>query len=378
MEKAIIVGAGLSGAVVARYLAEKGIDVSIYERRNHIAGNMYDYKDDHGYLVQKYGPHTFHTNKKELYDFMCCYENWKDYKVTCGAVWDGKYTPTPFNFTTIDTFFEKEKASKLKKHIKASFGERKTATVVEVLQNEDPLVRQYAEYLFKNDYAPYTAKQWGISAQEIDPSVLKRVPLRFFYEVGYFDDIYQVMPIHSYSHFFENLLNHPNIHITLGVDALDHLSIKQKNIFWDGKVFEGKVIYTGPIDELFHHRYGKLPYRSLRFEWIYTNKDNFQPAPIVAYPQEKGYTRITEYKKLPVQKGKGSSYAVEYPLPYEEGKKMEPYYPVLTKESQAQYKKYKALADKIPNLICCGRLADFKYYNMDQALERALNVCKSL
>lgn len=378
MEKAIVVGAGLSGAVLARHLAENEIKVSIYERRNHIAGNMYDYKDDYGYLVQKYGPHTFHTKKQNLYDFMCHYEDWKDYKLTCGAVWDKKYTPTPFNFTTIDTFFSKEVAAELKEHIKAAFGDQKTATVVEVLQNKDPLVRKYAEYLFNNDYAPYTAKQWGVSAEEIDSSVLKRVPLRFSYDIGYFDDSYQVMPVHSFTHFSENLLDHPNIHVTLGVDAMDHLSVKDGQIYWDDNLFEGKVIYTGPIDELFHLRYGRLPYRSLRFEWKYTDKDSLQPAPVVAYPQEKGYTRITEYKKLPVQEGKGSSYAVEYPLPYEEGKKMEPYYPVLTKESQEQYAKYKKLADEIPNLICCGRLADFKYYNMDQALERALKICESL
>ncbi len=378
MEKVLIIGAGLSGAVIARYLAEKGQQVDIWEKRSHIAGNMYDYEDDHGFLVQKYGPHTFHTKKRELYEYMCRYEDWQDYKLTCGAVWDGKYTPTPFNFTTIDTFYPEEKAEELKKHLLLAFKGRSTATVVEVLGNEDPLVRKYAEFLFRNDYAPYTAKQWGVSPEEIDPSVLARVPLRFSYDVGYFDDPYQVMPVHSFTSFFENLLHHSNIHVELGQDALKQLEIKDNQVTVDGRPFAGLVIYTGPIDELFHLKYGKLPYRSLRFEWKYSENESIQDAPVVAYPQEKGFTRITEYKKLPVQDKSGSSYALEYPLPYEEGKDMEPYYPVLTKESKEQYAKYKVLAEKVPNLICCGRLADFKYYNMDQALERALEICKKL
>lgn len=378
MNKAIIVGAGLSGAVIARHLAEHGIQVSIYDRRNHIAGNMYDYRDEHGFLVQKYGPHTFHTKIKRLYEYMCQYELWQAYKLTCGAVWDGKYTPTPFNFSTIDTFYPKEKAEMLKNQLKEAFDGKDTATVVEVLENEDPLIREYAEFLFQNDYAPYTAKQWGVSPEEIDPSVLKRVPLRFSYAEGYFDDPYQVMPVHSFTHFFENLLQHPNIDVTLNMDALQFLDINKQGISWKGNPFTGLVIYTGPIDALFHFIYGALPYRSLRFEWKYTQKNSVQEAPVVAYPQEKGFTRITEYKKLPVQALPGSSYAVEYPLPYEDGKQMEPYYPVLTEKSQKQYASYKKMADAVPNLICCGRLGDFKYYNMDQALERALEICERI
>lgn len=154
MERVLVIGAGLSGAVIGRHLAEKGVKVNIWEKRSHIAGNMYDYEDDHGFLVQKYGPHTFHTVKKELYEYMCRYEEWQDYKLTCGAVWGGKYTPTPFNFTTIDTFYPEEKSEELKKHLLQAFKGRSTATVVEVLGNEDPLVREYAEFLFRNDYAP--------------------------------------------------------------------------------------------------------------------------------------------------------------------------------------------------------------------------------
>lgn len=374
----LIIGCGLSGAAIARHLSEHGKTVSLWERRDHIGGNMYDYVDEHGFLVQKYGPHTFHTKKKELYDYMCRFASWQDYKLTCGAVWDGKYTPTPFNFTTIDTFFPVEKAAMLKEKLKKAFAGRETATVVEVLSYPDADIRAYAEYLFANDYAPYTAKQWGVSPAEIDPSVLKRVPLRFSYDEGYFDDPYQVMPEHSFTEFFERLLNHPGITVQLGVEALEHLQIRDNRILLDGEPCPVPVVYTGALDELFGRVYGALPYRSLRFAWRYEEKDSLQDAPVVAYPQETGYTRITEYKKLPVQEGHGTSYALEYPLPCQEGQSAEPYYPVLTQESQQQYEKYRKLADAVPGLICCGRLADFKYYNMDQALERALDLCKSL
>lgn len=374
----LVIGCGLSGAVIARHLAQQGKQVVIWERRDHIGGNMYDYVDEHGFLVQKYGPHTFHTKQKFLYDYMCQYESWQEYKLTCGAVWNGTYTPTPFNFTTIDTFYPSQKAELLKEKLRTAFAGRSTATVVEVLEHPDPDIRGYAEYLFQNDYAPYTAKQWGVSPQEIDPSVLKRVPLRFSYAEGYFDDPYQVMPVHSFTHFFENLLNHPNIHVRLGVDALEHLQVDGEKLTMDGEVLSCPVVYTGALDELFGCRFGRLPYRSLRFEWKYQSINSLQNAPVVAYPQESGFTRITEYKKLPVQDRPGTSYAVEYPLPYLEGSCQEPYYPVLTENSQQQYAKYQNLADQISNLTYCGRLADFKYYNMDQALERVLSVCKNI
>lgn len=372
----LVIGCGLCGGVIARELAEQGKQVELWERRDHIGGNMFDYVDEHGFLVQKYGPHTFHTTKKALYDYMCRFEQWQNYKLTCGAVWGGKYTPTPFNFTTIDTFFPPEKAETLKEKLKAAFAGRETATVVEVLEHPDPDIRAYAEYLFQNDYAPYTAKQWGVSPSEIDPSVLKRVPLRFSYDEGYFSDPYEAMPLHSFTHFFENLLDHPNIHVKLGVEAMDHLAVKGDKLYLDGQEFNVPVFYTGALDELFDCIYGRLPYRSLRFEWKYENKGSLQAAPVVAYPQEAGYTRITEFKKLPVQNKPGTSYALEYPLPYREGEQLEPYYPVLTIQSQEQYAQYLALAEKIPNLVLCGRLADFKYYNMDQALERALETAK--
>lgn len=379
---AIVVGSGLTGSVIARHLAEKlKKKVLIIERRDHTGGNMYDYVNDEGILVHKYGPHTFHTVKRELFDYMKKYSSWGEYRLTCGAVIDGKYTPTPFNFQTIDDFFEADKAHAIKVAIKKEYPGKDKATVVELLNHENPQIREYAEFLFEKDYRPYTAKQWGISPEEIDVSVLKRVPVRFSYGTGYFDDPYQYMPSPSYSAFFEKLLDHENIEIKLEMDAAEYIRPDKDSgsMFCKGKPFEGICIYTGAIDELFGYMYGELPYRSLRFEWKTERKRSFQEAPVVAYPQAEGYTRITEYTKLPVQDvGELTSYAVEYSLPYKQGEKAEPYYPVLTEQSAEAYGRYLKEAENYGNLILCGRLADFKYYNMDQALERALEICREL
>lgn len=380
MYDAVVVGCGLSGAVVARHLAEKqNKKVLIIDRRSHIGGNMYDYKDSNGILVHKYGPHTFHTKKKELYDFMCRFGEWIPYKLTCGAVMQGKYTPTPFNYQTIDDYFDSDEADRIKKAIQENYPVQTFATVLEMLQHENTWIRKYAQFLFDHDYSLYTAKQWGISPSEIDPSVLKRVPIRFSYDIGYFDDEFQVMPKTSYVDFFEALLKHDNIHIQLNTSADSILSLDEDThtIRMKATEFKGIVIYTGAIDELFQMRYGALPYRSLRFEWKTENKDSFQDAPVVAYPEAEGYTRITEYKKLPVQQIRGvTTYAVEYSIPYQPDVQAEPYYPIPTKESEELYQKYKELADQYPQLYLCGRLADYRYYNMDQALEKALMLLK--
>lgn len=372
--KALIVGAGLCGSVIGRQLAEAGYSVEIWDRRDHIAGNMYDYKEEHGILVHKYGPHCFHTNKKELVDFINRFEEWSEYYCTCGAVINKICTPTPFNFKTIDQFFDTIKAKKIKNAFQKYYSGQDIVTVIDALENDNQDIKEYAEFLFENDYSLYTAKQWGKKPEEIDQSILKRVPLRISYKEGYFDDKYQIIPKHSYTTFYNNLLNHFNIKISLKVEALERLKVVDEKVLVDGELFDGIVIYTGAIDELFDHCYGELPYRSLRFDWKYTENNSIQDYPIVAYPQEKGFTRITEYKKLPVQHVSGSAYAVEYPLMYIPGTKVEPYYPLLSLQSQERYENYSKRAKSVKGLFCCGRLADYKYYNMDQALERALTV----
>lgn len=370
----IVVGCGLSGSVAARELAERGKKVIILEKRDHIGGNMYDEVDENGILVQKYGPHTFHTNKKELYDYMCKYEEWEPFYLKCMAQIDGKFTPTPFNFQTIDDFYEKDKAEKLKKRIREYYGDVESKTIVELLECEDELIREYANFLFEKDYSLYTAKQWGIKPSEIDVSVLKRVPVNFSYKDRYFEDTYQIMPKHSFTQFFINLLNHENITLKLNEDALKYIEVDTDNklVKVNGEKWNKQIVYTGPLDQLLKYKYGVLPYRSLRFDYQMKDVKSYQPAPVVAYPQEEGYTRITEYTKIPVQEKKVTKIAVEYPLMVEEGKENEPYYPILTKKSKCIAEKYYSTVNEISNISICGRLAQFKYLNMDQTLEIAI------
>ena len=212
----------------------------------------------------------------------------------------------------------------------------------------------------------------------MDRHIFKRVPILFSYGSKYFDDPHQAIPVKGYTDLISNLLTHKNIHVETNVEALHKIDIKDNQLFIEGKLLEGKLIYTGLLDEFFGCRYGKLPYRSLRFEWKYEEKDSFQDMPVVAYPQAEGFTRITEYKKLPYQNVKGTTYAIEYPLPYDKDERNEPYYPVLTEESKMLFEKYRDLSKGIQGLICCGRLADFKYYNIDQAIERALEILEQI
>lgn len=372
----IIVGAGLAGSIIARKLAEENDKkVLVVERREHIAGNLYDFYNEHGIRVQKYGPHVFHTNSDRAYKFICNYCETEDYRTRCEVVIDGISTPSPFNFKTIDQFYTQDEARELKLRLKSYYNNASEATVVDMLNSEDECIRQYTQFLYEKDYKPYTAKQWNLSPEDIDPSVLKRVPIVFSYRDTYFDDKYEFMPKNGFKDMVWNILNHKNIKVQLGEDALKHILVDNENkkILWDGK--EINIVYCGAIDELFDYCYGMLPYRSLYFDFKSVKTKDFQNAAIVAYPQEDGYTRVTEYTKMPVQDGNGwTTVAYEYPNTYEKNIQNEPYYPVLTQKSQETYKKYSDYAGEFDNLICCGRLADFKYYNMDQVVLRALDV----
>lgn len=378
----VVIGAGLSGSILARKIAEeKKEKVLVIDRRNHIGGNLFDSVDESGIRVQKYGPHTFHTNNEKAYSFFQLYGELIPYRLRCETVIGDISTPSPFNFKTIDQMYETREADELKAHIAKVYGEQPYSTILDLLKCKDEVIRTFAEFLFEKDYRPYTAKQWGIPPEKIDPLVLKRVPIVFSYRDTYFEDKYEVIPKDGYGRWFENILNHSNINVCLGVDALEHLLVDEikKVILFDGKPV--KLIYTGAIDELFSYKFGMLPYRSLYFEYKTYDMKSFQNAAIVAHPQDASYTRITEYTKLPLQDiGEKTVVAYEYPVPYDKNgvKGNEPYYPILTSESQKMYKMYKQYALLFSNLNLCGRLADFQYYNMDQAVVRALKVYEEL
>ena len=375
--KYYIVGSGIVGAVLAAELANKGHEVQVLERRSHAGGNVYDYDDAHGIHVHHYGPHIFHTNDDEVYRYVSDNCELKDFNLVCGSVMDGKCVPTSFDFSSVDTFFPEE-AEEIKAHIKAEFGDRASATVLEMLESQDSYVRRFADFLYEKDYKPYTAKQWGIDPEKVDRQIFKRVPILFSYGSKYFSDKYQAMPVKGYMEFIENLLKTSGIELRLNEEALDRFSIRDNQVMDGDKPLDGVLIFTGALDELFACKHGKLPYRSLRFEWKHEDIDSFQDMPVVAYPQAEGFTRITEYKKLPVQEVRGTTYAVEYPLPYKQGEAMEPYYPVLTEESQELFQKYYDEAKQVKGLAFAGRLAEFKYYNMDQAIRRALDLAREL
>ena len=370
----IIAGAGLSGSVYAREMAERGKRVLVMERRNHIAGNLFDERDEEGFLVQRYGPHIFHTSNEKVHEYVHRFAEWKNYTLRCGAVLDNTCTPTPFNFKTIDQFYSLEKAKELKQAMLDAYPGRKTVTVVELLESENPDIKAYAQMLFDKDYSLYTAKQWGIRPQDIDVSVLKRVPVRLDYVERYFTDPHEYLPAMTYTKFIGNILNHQNIEVRINEDVLKHIKVDSENkriVFADELYVSDEcvLVFTGAIDELFGYMYGQLPYRSLRFKYDHPRTDSFQDAPVVAYPSAPDFTRITEYSKLPYQKTDGKTIvAYEYPLQFQDGEKMEPYYPIPTDESSKQYAQYRRLADLFVNLVLCGRLADYKYYNMDQAI----------
>jgi UDP-galactopyranose mutase len=374
------VGAGFCGSVIARRLAEEdNKKVLVIERRKHIAGNAYDEVNEYGILVQKYGPHIFHTNNSEVYQFISKYGVWEDYKLNCEVFMDGINTPSPFNFKTIDQFYTLNDAEILKEQLRKEYPNRDKATIVEMLESDNPVVKEYADMLFQKDYSLYTAKQWGIAPSEIDISVLKRVPVRFDYEDMYFDDNYECLPQKGYTNFFAELLNHENITVQIGKDALESIRIDEANqaILIDAKESKIPVVFTGPVDELLSFKYGRLPYRSLNFQYKTIEVDSYQNAPVVAYPQVPDYTRITEYTKLPYQNAHGkTTIAVEFPLQYKPATDtyVEPYYPIINDSNMTTYTEYIAHIRDIENLFLCGRLADYKYYNMDNAIERAFVV----
>ena len=372
----VIIGGGLSACVVARKLADDDKKILIIERRNHLGGNLYDEVNTDGILVQKYGPHTFHTNDDLIISFVTEFADFEPYNMKCEVIIDNIITPSPFNFKTIDQLYSKEDAVKLKDKLIKTYPIGH-ATVVELLESEDEDIKKYAQLLFDKDYSLYTSKQWGISPSEVDPSVLKRVPVEFSYYDRYFYDKFEGLPKGGFMKLIYNLLDSNNIKTILNEDGLNHISFKQDKILYDG---EGvNVIFTGEVDELFKYKFGKLPYRSLKFEYETHNVSSYQSSAIVAYPSHNyKFTRITEYTKLPFQKNNKTVIAKEYPLLFEKELNNEPYYPIPTIKSSEMYEKYRKEALEYKNLYLLGRLAEYKYYNMDQCVMNALKLADKL
>lgn len=377
----VIIGCGLSGMVAARKLAEAGKKVLILEKRKHVGGNIYDEVDHNGFLVQTYGPHCFFTNNAEIQPYIEQFIETENCFVKCKTMIDGKSIPMPFNFQSIDMIYDAEYAEMLKKELIEYFEGKEIVAVTDLLYATNEHIVNYGNYMYENEYKLYSAKQWGRSIEEISPEVFKRVPVYLSYKKEYQSHEYQFLPVGGFTILSEKMLEHSNIHVELNCDVLKQKILKIENgqavIEFNQQIFKGPILFTGELDALFGYEYGNLPYRSLEFVWKVLEQEEFQDTAIVAYPQADKITRVTEYKKLPYQKKPGiTEISIEIPFEYNKNAPVgnEPYYPIKNAENDELYMKYYNNAKQIENLYLCGRLADYKYYNMDMVIERSWSV----
>jgi len=378
MYDVIIIGAGTAGCTAARLLAEQGKKVLIIEKKNHIAGNCYDAKDEHGVLIHVYGPHIFHTSRENVYKFLTRFTDWYEFRHEVVANVHGEYMPVPFNLHTLKKAYGEEKGKELEDKLISIYGMGTKVPILTLMNHEDSDLQMIGKYVYDNIYVYYTMKQWGKKPEEIDPAVTARVPVNVSYDCGYFSDKYQGVPLQGFTPMFEKMVKHENITIQLNTEAKDVLKVKDKKVCFKGEVFEGNVIFTGPIDEFFDCKYGRLPYRTLDFSFEYYEQDDYQGHSVVNYTVSEDYTRITEYKYLTGQKCKGTTISKEYPSAYTGENGQIPYYSIANDENHALYAEYKNEVADIPNFHLLGRLAEYQYYNIDVMVEKAMELVKGL
>ena len=374
MFDSVIIGAGVAGCVAARDLAEFGRKVLVLEQRDHIGGNCYDEKDEHGILIHKYGPHIFHTKEQKAYDYLSRFTDWYAFGHEVVANVHGKLIPVPFNLNTLHMVYEQEKADALEKKLIDAFGLESRVPILKLREHEDPEIREIADYVYENIFLHYTMKQWGQTPEQIDPAVTGRVPVLISHDNRYFQEPWQGMPLHGYTLMFEKMLDHENITVEIGVDARSRVTFSEGSVSLDGQAFTGDVIYTGPLDELFDCRFGRLPYRSLRFDFEYYDKPDYQGHSVVNYTVSEDFTRITEFKYLTGQKAEGTTIVKEYPFVYTGAAGEIPYYSIANEANQKLYEQYRGLVEHIPNVWLLGRLAEYKYYNIDAMVLKALEL----
>ena len=350
----LIVGAGFAGSVLAERLAsQRGDKVVVVDRRNHIGGNAFDRYNEHGLLVHQYGPHIFHTNSERIFAHLSQFTSWRPYEHRVLAEVDGMLVPIPINLDTVNKLYNLSLTSD---ELPAWFAAR--AEPVEVIKtSEDVVVSVVGRELYEKFFQGYTRKQWGLDPSQLDKSITARVPIRTNQDDRYFTDSHQFMPRDGYTRMFERMLDHPNIAVMTNTD---YRAIRDF-------VPHRRLIYTGPIDEYFDHRHGKLPYRSLQFRHETLDQEQALPTGTINYPMTEDYTRISEYKHMTGQVHPKTAITYEYPSA--EG---DPYYPILRPENAALYKQYEALAQATPDVWFVGRLATYRYYNMDQVTGQAL------
>ncbi|KGR86917.1 UDP-galactopyranose mutase [Lysinibacillus boronitolerans] len=378
MFNTIIIGAGYAGLVLAERLAsQQNQKVLVIEQRQHIGGNAYDRFDEYGVLIHEYGPHIFHTRSKEVWHYLSQFTEWYYYEHRVLTKIDGKEVPIPFNLNTINEVFPKEMAERIQQKLVSLLGYNVRVPILKLREQGDEDLKFLADYVYDKIFLNYTLKQWGIGPEELDPTVTGRVPLYISRDDRYFQDKYQGLPKFGYTEMFKKMLDHPNIHLMLNTKFQDVMTISESGHMLFGQTFEGHIIYTGSIDELFDYTYGELPYRSLRFEYDTFNVEYKQTVGQLNSPNGYDFTRITEFKHLTGQMHSKTTLAREYPEEYVRGENT-PYYPIITEENQEKYKQYKKLADSLTNVHLVGRLAEYKYYDMDAVVAAALKLYNKL
>ncbi|MGZ8285853.1 MAG: UDP-galactopyranose mutase [Allosphingosinicella sp.] len=358
----LVVGAGFAGSVIAERLASQhDARVLVVDRRPHVGGNAYDHLDDAGVLVHQYGPHIFHTNSDEIVDYLSQFTDWRPYEHKVLAQVRGQLVPIPINRTTLNKLFGLDLTTDEEA---AAYLASRAETVEEIKTSEDVVINAVGRELYELFFQGYTRKQWGIDPSGLDKAVTARIPTRTNTDDRYFGDKHQIMPKHGYTAMFNRMLDHPNIDVLLSTDYQDIVD----------EIDAGHLVFTGPIDEYFGFRFGKLPYRSLRFEHKIVDQGEYQPVAVVNYPDPQvPYTRITEYKHLTGQTHAKTSITYEY-----QSAEGDPYYPIPRPENQTLFKKYEAIADSTPGVTFVGRLATYRYYNMDQVVGQALTAFRRL
>ena len=374
MEKIIIVGAGFSGATIARLFADSGKDVIVIDKRENVGGNAYDCLNKNNILVQPYGPHIFHTNHKEVFDFLSRFTEWEKYEHrVLAAVRKDKLVPVPFNLTSLYMLFPKDKAERIEKILVDEVGMDKKVPILQLKKHENAEIRKFAEFVYKHIFYIYTMKQWGFKPEQLGSEVMNRVPVYLSKEDRYFTDEYQFMPKMGFTELIKNMLSHPKIKLKIGQDANKLISLSEDKIYFGGKPLKGKLIYTGCVDELFDYKFGVLPYRSLKFKFETYKQSSYQKAAVVNYTTSHKYTRISEFTKFTCLPQENTVIVKEYAKPFKRGKNI-PYYPIPIEKNHLHYQKYREEASKYKNLYLLGRLANYKYINMDIAVKNAMEL----
>lgn len=364
----IIVGSGFSGSTMARLIAEKLDEkVVVVDKKDHIAGNSYDYRDENGIMIHKYGSHIFHTNNEKVWSFLKQFTDFNTYMHEVVGILDGIEAQIPFNFTTLYQIFPETLAKRLEEKLLKKFEYNKKVPILEFQKQDDENLKFLAEYVYEKIFLNYTTKQWGVSPKDVDGAVTARVPVYLSKDNRYFQDKYQGIPLEGYAKLVEKMLDYPNIEVILNKDFAE---FKKEN---SDLVKNARIFYTGSIDEFFDYKFGKLPYRSVNFKFETHNREFYQTHACINYPNNYDFTRIHEYKHYLNDKSEKTVIAKEYSEFFELGKN-ERYYPIASEENAKLYQKYLDEAKNLKDVYFFGRLGDYKYYNMDLAVARAIEL----